>query len=116
MRVVTIEMTGYVLTEEDVAEVSDEARVNGKLRDIEVKIGDSLPFPNGTSVQVGMRANHGRGPEAVPTLTIGGIRLMVGEAVVHHEAVGFVKLTDDLVPAAPAPVKRTAKRTAKKDA
>jgi hypothetical protein len=113
MHAVKVEMTGYVLTEDDVVGISDEARVNGTLRDIEAEIAKGLPFPTGTSVQVGMRANHGRGPSAVPTVAIGGVRLAVGDAVAHHEALGFVKIPVELVPemkAKPKVAKRSAKR------
>ena len=91
MRNAELKISVVVVEESDLAGVNDEARVSGKMESIRRGIAEQ--FDRSFSVQVGMSEDSRRG--SVPWVSIGGVRLRVGEAVGRaedHARVGPARL------------------------
>lgn len=106
MRNAELKISVVVVEESDLAGVNDEARVSGKMESIRRGIAEQ--FDRSLSVQVGMSEDSRRG--SVPWVSIGGVRLRVGEAVAFLPS-GVAKVD---APEDEKPVKKPVKKSVKK--
>lgn len=130
MRKATVEIEVWVLEEEDLAGVTDEARVRGTLQAEAASLAAKVP--GSPSVSFGLRAGPRGRSEA--RATIGGIGLVAGEGLAFHPVFpgGAIRVPASLVPTeappvpaeapevvpevAPAPAPKAAKKVTKKAA
>lgn len=112
MRKATVEIEVWVLEEEDLAGVTDEARVRGTLQAEAASLAAKIP--GSPSVSFGLRSGSRGRSEA--RATIGGIGLVAGEGLAFHPVFpgGAIRVPASLVPAEAPPVPAEAPKVAKK--
>lgn len=108
MKNTKLEIDVVVIEEDDLADVNDEARVTGKMEDARLRLASF--FDRSVTVQVGLKGHPRKGSE--PWVSIGGVRLVAGEALAFLPT-GPAKVDPPVE--APAPAKKAAKKAAAKE-